>query len=104
MVNVMNKVLRDGIPDISMLFLDDIPMKGCSDDANDKSIVANGCRRFVRTTSPTTRKYCKGLRVLDLPSSGRSRLLGNRRSLIRTSRDMGHVREAEREVLVVGNV
>ena len=29
MVNAMNRVLRDCIPDITMPFLDDIPIKGC---------------------------------------------------------------------------
>ena len=29
MVNVMNKLLRDCIPEITMPFLNDIPIKGC---------------------------------------------------------------------------
>ena len=30
-----------------MSFLDDIPIKGCPEDAKDESIGANGCQRFV---------------------------------------------------------
>jgi hypothetical protein len=30
MVNAMNKVLRDCIPDITMPFLDGIPINGCT--------------------------------------------------------------------------
>ena len=38
MLNVMNKVLRDCIPDITMSFLDDIPIKGCSVEDKDETI------------------------------------------------------------------
>ena len=47
MVNAMNRVLRDCIPDITMPFLDDIPIKGCPEDTKDDLIGADGCRRFV---------------------------------------------------------
>ena len=42
MVNAMNKVSRDCIPDITMPFLDDILIKGCPENAKDESIKANG--------------------------------------------------------------
>ena len=47
MVNAMNKVLRDCIPDITMPFLDDIPIKGCLVEEKDESKDEDGCRRFV---------------------------------------------------------
>ena len=47
MVNAMNKVLRDCIPDITMPFLDDIPIKGCPVDDADETVGPDGCRRFV---------------------------------------------------------
>ena len=47
MVNAMNRVLRDYIPDITMPFLYDIPIKGCPENTNDESIGAYGCRRFA---------------------------------------------------------
>ena len=46
MVNAMNKVLRDCIPDITIPLLDDIPINGCMKDAKDESTGANRCRRF----------------------------------------------------------
>ena len=47
MVNAMNKVLRDCIPDITMPFLDDIPIKGCPVEATDESVGPDQCQRFV---------------------------------------------------------
>ena len=47
MVNAMNKVLRDCILDITMPFLDDIPIKGCLEDTKDESTGANGYYRFL---------------------------------------------------------
>ena len=47
MVNAMNKVWRDCIPDITMLFLDDIPIKGFSEDTKEESIETDGCKKFV---------------------------------------------------------
>ena len=47
MVDAMNRVLRDCIPDITMPFLDNIPIKGCPEDTKDELIGADGCRRFV---------------------------------------------------------
>ena len=47
MVNAMNKMLRDCIPNITIPFLDDILIKGCPENAKDKSIGADDCRKFV---------------------------------------------------------
>ena len=47
MVHVMNKILWDCVPDIALSFLNDIPIKGCSEDVKDESIGAGGCWRFV---------------------------------------------------------
>jgi hypothetical protein len=50
MVNAMNKVLRDCIPDITMPFLDDIPIKVCpAVEEKDKKIGPDGCQRFMAT-------------------------------------------------------
>ena len=49
MVNAMNKVLRDCIPDITMPFLDDIPIKGCPVEEKDETIGPDGRRKFVAT-------------------------------------------------------
>ena len=47
MVNAMNKVLRDCIPNITMPFLDDIPIKGCPVEDKDETIRPDGCRKFI---------------------------------------------------------
>jgi hypothetical protein len=49
MVNAMNKVLRDCILDITMPFLDDIPIKGCPLEEKDETVGPDGCRKFVAT-------------------------------------------------------
>ena len=41
----MNKVLRDCIPDITMPFLDDIPIKGCPVEEKDEMIGPDGCQK-----------------------------------------------------------
>ena len=46
MVNAMNNVLKDCIPGITMPFLDDIPIKGCSDNEKDESKDKDRCRNF----------------------------------------------------------
>ena len=47
MMNAMNKVLRDCIPEITMSFLDDISMKGCAVEEKDETMDDRGCRKFV---------------------------------------------------------
>ena len=47
MVIAMNKVLRDCIPDVTMSFLDDIPIKGCPVEDKDETIGPHGCQKFV---------------------------------------------------------
>jgi hypothetical protein len=47
MMNVMNKVLRDFIPEKSMPFLDDVPIKGCMEEEKDETLDSKGCRKFV---------------------------------------------------------
>jgi hypothetical protein len=45
-MNAMNKVLRDCIVEITMSFLDDIPIKGCVIEEKDECTDGQGCRRF----------------------------------------------------------
>ena len=47
MVNVMNKVLRDCIPNITMPFLNDILIKWCPAIDKDETLDEDGCRHFV---------------------------------------------------------
>jgi hypothetical protein len=80
MVNAMNKVLRDCIPDVTMLFLDDIPIKGCLVEEKDETIGLDGCRKFVATHVDDCEKVLEKLEDTRLTFSGKSRLSGNRRS------------------------
>ena len=47
MVNAVNKVLRDCIPDITMLFLGDILIKGCLEDMKDETVREDRSQRLV---------------------------------------------------------
>ncbi|KAL3684474.1 hypothetical protein R1sor_002496 [Riccia sorocarpa] len=47
MQNAMHKVLREFVPEITIPFLDDIPMKGCATEEKDETLDATGCRKFV---------------------------------------------------------
>ncbi|GGS27692.1 hypothetical protein GCM10010252_77770 [Streptomyces aureoverticillatus] len=47
MMNGMNKVLRDFIPEKTMFFLDDVPIKGCREGDKDEILDTRGCRRYV---------------------------------------------------------
>ena len=47
MMNGMNKVLRDFIPQITMPFIDDLPIKGCEEGGKDEALDSKGCRKFV---------------------------------------------------------
>ena len=79
MVNAMNRVLRDCIPEITMPFLDDIPIKGCPDDAKDESIDAEGCRKFVADHIADCEKILRRLESARLTFSGKSQLSASQR-------------------------
>ena len=70
MVNAMNKVLRDCIPDITMPFLDDIPIKGCPVEEKDETLGPDGCRRFVATHIDDCEKVLQRLEDARLTFSG----------------------------------
>ena len=70
MVNAMNKVLRDCIPDITMPFLADIPIKGCPVEERDETIGPDGCRKFVATHIDDCEKVLQRLEGARLTFSG----------------------------------
>jgi hypothetical protein len=80
MVNAMNKVLRDCIPDITMSFLDHIPIKGCPVEEKDETIRPNGCRKFVATHVDDCEKVLQRLEDATLTFSGEKSAFGNQRS------------------------
>ncbi|KAL3687377.1 hypothetical protein R1sor_013686 [Riccia sorocarpa] len=45
MQNAMHKVLKEFVPEITIPFLDDIPMKGCATEEKDETVDATGCRK-----------------------------------------------------------
>jgi hypothetical protein len=76
MVNTMNRVLRDFISDVTMPFLDDIPIKGCPVDEKDETIGSNGCRKFVATHIDDCEKVLQKLEDARLTFSGEKSAFG----------------------------
>ena len=82
MVNAMNKVLRDCIPDITMPFLDDIPIKGSLEEEKDESKDEAGCRRFVMDHIKDCEKVLKKLEDANLTFSGEKSAFGQPEVLV----------------------
>ena len=76
MVNAMNKVLRDCIPDVTMPFLDDIPIKGCLVEEKDESVGLDGCRRFMADHIEDCEKVLERLGGARLTFSGEKSAFG----------------------------
>ncbi|KAL3702292.1 hypothetical protein R1sor_020314 [Riccia sorocarpa] len=75
MQNAMHKVLREFVPEITIPFLDDIPMKGCATEEKDETLDATGCRNFVSDHIRDVGKILNRLREVHLSLSGeKSRL------------------------------
>lgn len=47
MQNAMNQILKDFVPEKTIPFVDDIPIKGCEEGKRDSTIQDDGCRSFV---------------------------------------------------------
>ena len=76
MMNAMNKVLRDCILEITMPFLDDIPMKGCAMEEKDETMDDRGCRKFVVDHICDYEKVLRKLEDLHLTLSGEKSTFG----------------------------
>ena len=87
MVNAMNKVLRDCIPDITMPFLDDIPIKGCPVEEKDETIGPDGCRKFVSTHIDDCEKVPQRLEGARLTFFGEKSAFGQSEIMV-----VGHLR------------
>jgi hypothetical protein len=48
MQSAMNHILRDFVPEKTIPFVDDIPIKGCQERAKDLTLDADDCRVFVK--------------------------------------------------------
>jgi hypothetical protein len=76
MVNAMNKVMRDCLLDITMPFLDDIPIKGCPVEERDDTVGPHGCRRFVEAHIDDCEKVLQRLEDARLTFSGEKSAFG----------------------------
>ncbi|KAL3699107.1 hypothetical protein R1sor_017129 [Riccia sorocarpa] len=86
MQNAMHKVLREFVPEITIPFLDDIPMKGCATEEKDETLDATGCRKFVSDHIRDVGKILNRLREVHLTLSGEKSRFGMPEILV-----VGHV-------------
>ncbi|KAL3698023.1 hypothetical protein R1sor_012099 [Riccia sorocarpa] len=70
MQNAMHKVLRDFVPEVTIPFVDDIPIKGCVIEEKDSSITVEGCRRFVSDHIRDVERILTRLEEVHLTLSG----------------------------------
>ena len=70
MMNAMNDVLRDCIPEIMMPFLDYIPMKRCSVEEKDETMDDRGCQKLVVDHIRNCAKVLRKLEDVHLTLSG----------------------------------
>ncbi|KAL3688565.1 hypothetical protein R1sor_014874 [Riccia sorocarpa] len=86
MQNAMHKVLREFVPEITIPFLDDIPMKGCATEEKDETLDATGCRKFVSDHIRDVGKILHRLREVHLTLSAEKSRFGVPEILV-----VGHV-------------
>ena len=76
MMNGMNKVLRDFIPQITMPFIDDLPIKGCEEGEKDETLDFKGCRKFVANHINDCDKILSRLEEVNLTLSRKKSMFG----------------------------
>ncbi|KAL3696074.1 hypothetical protein R1sor_010150 [Riccia sorocarpa] len=86
MQNATHKVLREFVPEITIPFLDDIPMKGCATEEKDETLDATGCRKFLSDHIRDVEKILNKLREVHLTLSGEKSRFGVPEILV-----VGHV-------------
>ncbi|KAL3696508.1 hypothetical protein R1sor_010584 [Riccia sorocarpa] len=82
MMNGMNKVLRDFIPEKTMPFLDDVPIKGCREEEKDEILDSKGCRRYISEHIEDCERILKRLEEVNLTLSGVKSTFGVREVVI----------------------
>ncbi|KAL3676831.1 hypothetical protein R1sor_026779 [Riccia sorocarpa] len=70
MQNAMHKVLRDFVPEVTIPFVDDIPIMGCVVEEKDDCITAEGCRKFVSDHIRDVERILTRLEEVHLTLSG----------------------------------
>ena len=76
MMNAMHKVLADYIPELTMPFLDDVPIKGCYEEEKDETLDQHGCRYFVKKHILDCEKILCTLEDAKLTFSGEKSVFG----------------------------
>ena len=66
MQSAMNQILRDFVPEKTIPFMDDIPIKGCKERAKDLAMDDGGCRIFVKNHIINVERILKKLEEVDL--------------------------------------
>ena len=82
MMNGMNKVLRDFIPQVTMPFLDDVPIKGCDEREKYEVLNSRGCRMFVANHINDCDTVLSRLEEVNLTLSGAKPVFGMKEVLI----------------------
>ena len=82
MLNAMNKVLRDCIPEITMPFLDDILMKECAIEEKDETMDDQGCQKFIINHIYDWEKLLRKLEDVGLTLSGEKSAFGQEEILV----------------------
>ena len=67
--SAMNNIMREFVPEKTILFVDDIPIKGCKEEIKDSTLDADGCRRFVNDHIEDVEKILQRLEEVDLTLS-----------------------------------
>lgn len=71
MQNAMHKVLRDFVLEVTISFLDDIPIKRCVEEEKDETVdVQTGCRKFVSDHVRDVSRVLQHLEEVHLTFSG----------------------------------
>ena len=69
MQNAMNQILKDFVPEKTIPFVDDIPIKGCEEAKRDSTVQDNGCRAFVNEHIKDVDRILSRLEEVDLTLS-----------------------------------
>ena len=69
MQNAMNRILRDFVPEKTIPFVDDIPIKGCHEETRDLTVDEDGCRVFVKNHIADVERILERLEEVDLTLS-----------------------------------
>ena len=76
MMNAMNTVLADYIPELTKLFLDDVPIKGCYKEEKNEALDQHGCHYFVKKHILDCEKILCRLEETNLTFSGEKCMFG----------------------------